>query len=288
MGEPAPVPDEAWPRPGDAPATYRVVYVLGAGRSGTTLMDIMLGNAEGGFSCGELRKFIELDGRPSRSQAGSACWNFWDGVRQELRSEFGAREWARLGAVARRLEGHEWFPLSYLRTWPVSAADRALYGRYVNRLFGLVSSHAGARVLVDSSKYPGRLLALLEWLEAPLDVVYVRRARPDVVRSFGKRDVEQPPKGWLAANTYYLSTHAMCGLAYRRVAGERRRTVRYRDLLDAPGPLLEGIGTQFGIDLGSAAETARQGGEFRVGHLLDGNRIRRETAVRLHRPGRTT
>lgn len=284
MAEPARIQD---PPAGPAPVAAerpRVVYILGAGRSGTTLLDVLLGSARDGFSCGEVRKFMELDGRPRRVEPGSPCWHYWDGVRAGIHAEFDAGERRRLAGVIPRLEAHAWFLPNYLGVAAVTGADRMLYRRYVNRFFAVAARRAGAGVLVDSSKYPGRLLALLDHLEAPLDVVYLRRGRRDVVRSFGKRDVEQPPKGALAANTYYLTTHAMCALAYARVPEERRIRVDYDALLHTPDRTLEAIGARFGIDLAGAAETARRGGDFRVGHLFDGNRIRHEPVLAL-RPG---
>ena len=47
------------------PSNPDLIYVLGAGRSGTTLLDVVLGSAAGAFSCGEIRKFLQLDGRPA-------------------------------------------------------------------------------------------------------------------------------------------------------------------------------------------------------------------------------
>ena len=49
----------------------KVIYILGAGRSGSTLLDIILGNNGGVLSCGELRKFEELSGRPRGVDAKS-------------------------------------------------------------------------------------------------------------------------------------------------------------------------------------------------------------------------
>ena len=37
---------------------------MGAGRSGTTLLDILLGNGDGFVSCGELNRFPRHQGHP--------------------------------------------------------------------------------------------------------------------------------------------------------------------------------------------------------------------------------
>ena len=38
----------------------QVIYIAGSGRSGSTLLDIILGNLPGAFSCGELSNIVRL------------------------------------------------------------------------------------------------------------------------------------------------------------------------------------------------------------------------------------
>ncbi|HEX4467726.1 MAG TPA: hypothetical protein VH025_11110, partial [Solirubrobacteraceae bacterium] len=44
----------------------KVLYVMGAGRSGSTILGVMLGNCEGIFYAGELDKWLPREGRPKR------------------------------------------------------------------------------------------------------------------------------------------------------------------------------------------------------------------------------
>ena len=43
----------------------KIIFIMGAGRSGTTILDIALGNADGVFSCGELNRYPVRKGIPT-------------------------------------------------------------------------------------------------------------------------------------------------------------------------------------------------------------------------------
>lgn len=260
-----------------------MVYILGAGRSGTTLLDVVLGNGDTTFSCGEIRKFIELDGRPAAMAEGTANWEFWDGIRATVNEMFSDEQRARLAATVRRLESHAWFPLQWLGFPVVRSADRELYGRYVEVLLGAISARSGKRLLIDSSKYPGRVLALLPILGDRLRAIYIRRPRKAVVNSFRKKGIEQPDKSWLAANVYWLVMRIMCGLAYRRVPAGHRSSVDYDGLVDDPAKSLTDMARDLHLDLGRPIDIASRQGDFAVGLLFEGNRIRKLESVAIRR-----
>ncbi len=43
----------------------KIIYIMGAGRSGSTILDILLGNGEDILSCGKLRWYVAKQGIPS-------------------------------------------------------------------------------------------------------------------------------------------------------------------------------------------------------------------------------
>ena len=63
-------------------ANKTVIYILGAGRSGTTLLDIVLGNQDGIFSCGELNRYAKQDGFPTLAQEEKQV--FWRKIREKI------------------------------------------------------------------------------------------------------------------------------------------------------------------------------------------------------------
>ena len=64
----------------------KIIYIIGAGRSGTTLLDIVLGNAEDIFSAGELNRFSKLQGIPHDAR-DEKVQQFWKQVKEDLGKE---------------------------------------------------------------------------------------------------------------------------------------------------------------------------------------------------------
>src|ERR1700758_3634672 len=60
----------------------KVVYVMGAGRSGSSILGVALGNCEGVFFAGELNKWLPRKGTPSYPDPVRE--QFWSAVRARL------------------------------------------------------------------------------------------------------------------------------------------------------------------------------------------------------------
>src|SRR5690349_15916974 len=72
----------ATPEAGRAAARPQVIYVMGAGRSGSTTLGIALGNCGGVFYAGELDNWLVRSGVPQVEDEERMC--FWEKVRAEL------------------------------------------------------------------------------------------------------------------------------------------------------------------------------------------------------------
>jgi hypothetical protein len=141
----------------------KVLFITGFGRSGTTVVDSILGQVEGCFSLGEAQYVWDrglernlLCGCGSRFRECS----FWGPLAGEIAGDLGAED---LRSMARLRD----------RQGPGRAVARAALGRlgtpsaawrsYVERTAGLyraVQHATGARVLIDSSKSPSHGLVL--------------------------------------------------------------------------------------------------------------------------------
>src|SRR5258708_10107553 len=67
-----------------APAGERtkVVYVIGAGHSGSTILGLTLGNCDGVFFAGEVARWLRYDGRPPLE--GEERAELWRRVREQV------------------------------------------------------------------------------------------------------------------------------------------------------------------------------------------------------------
>ena len=256
---------------------------MGAGRSGTTLLDIVLGNAEGSLSCGELNRFPRHRGHPPLVEPDSPRAAFWKDVRGRLEQRRSRLDFDRLSALEHRHAYHT----SALRTLAGLGddADAAQYSGYIRDLYECLFEVSGAATLIDSSKYPGRALRVRQALAGTairVVFIYLRRDPVDVVRSFAKQGIEQPSKSWIAANAYYAVVNALCQLAAwsLRRSGCKVVGVSYEHLLSDPRGAVRKIAQALELDA-AGVERCLPANEFRVGPLFHGNRIRLKHVIRL-------
>ena len=251
---------------------------MGAGRSGTTLLDIVLGNGDAAVSCGELNRFPRHQGVPPQVEPESPRGRFWKKVRDRLPLDY-----HRLLALERRQAYHAGALRALFSIGEDS--DKAEYLGYLRDLYQSIFEVSGAGTLIDSSKYPGRALRVHQALAGASTravFIYLRRDPVDVVRSFAKQGIEQPSKSWLAATAYYAVVNALCLLAAwsLRRSGRDVVTVSYEDLLLEPHATVRKIARALKLDL-AGVERCLSANEFRVGPLFHGNRIRLKPAITL-------
>jgi hypothetical protein len=256
----------------------KVIYILGAGRSGTTVIDIVLGNNEEIFSCGELVRYSELKAEPHGFPENSKNYIFWKNIEQKLFNRLSSSH-EELFCLSRKMEFHPSFFLNLFKL--TSRKNRQLYKEYINTFFGVLFDSIGQNIVIDSSKYAGRGLGLLRYLNYDLYLIYVIRDPVRVIKSFARTDVEQMPKNYWAANIYYFLVNFICRIVTLLAKKSRVYTLKYENFLANPAKELENIQKAFGIDLQKSIRIAGENGTFEVGFLFEGNRIRLKETIRL-------
>ncbi len=258
----------------DQKSSPRIIYILGAGRSGTTLLDIILGNAVDAFSCGELLKFEASQGKPHGCHSESETFLFWQRVWTRFLERFSFEP--DVGAI----HSHHFFPLLLINLISRRKVDQ--YVRRATEVFNIVACESGKSILIDSSKYAGRALLLSRHCGHQLSIIYIRRNLGDVIRSFQRKGIEQPTKTPLQATLYYLVVN-LFALITKMVVLQRSMciTIQYEDLLNDPIRALESIEQGLNLDLSNAKRIIAEDRELRVGHLFEGNRIRLNASLRL-------
>ncbi len=260
----------------------KVIYVLGAARSGSTLLDIILGNGAEAFSCGELFQYPKRRGIPHGWPDVSERDAFWQQVETRVRAQSGM-DYDTLKAVTDKIELHTSFfnhVLSFYATSPVEP-----YRTYVNVMFDTLFELSGQNILIDSSKRPSRALALNRFLQYDVYFVYLVKNPVHVVRSFSKKDVEQASKSWLSANLYYFVANVCSQIVQKQIPQDRFVKIYYENLLRSPVTQLSLIEDRFSIDLSGVKARIRANRPLDVGALFDGNRIRMQKSLVLRGDG---
>ena len=250
-------------RPHESDPGPTVLYILGKGRAGSTLLDNALGQLEGSVSAGELLHLWDW-GLTSGWSCGCGApiprCGFWSEVlalafgrdvgdvptRAILHDQREVLSWARLArlfvaARSGRTDG-----------WP--ALRR--YSDAMSRTYRAMSEVSGARVIVDSSKWPASPTALglvpgiqtvvLQLVRDPRAVTYAWKKHKIWTDRPGRQ--EMPRFGSVYSATSWWA-RSITSEIVRWNAGEGRQTlIRYEDFVLDPRSTLERIGTIVGLE----------------------------------------
>ena len=226
----------------------KVLYIVGVGRSGSTLLERMLGAVPGSVNAGELNAIFSRvateDQRCGCSEPFSRC-PFWTAV--------GDRAFGGWSSVTRRMA--ELQPrvvrqrrVPQLVTGLAGAAYRRELDEYVDvhhRLYRAIATVSGAEVVVDASKSTAQLFALRHIDGLDLRVINLVRDSRGVAHSWTKADVRKPQSADGAVMGTYpprrlavLWATLQLESAFLRAAAPHGARLRYEDLVAHPRPAL--------------------------------------------------
>ncbi len=273
----------------------RVVYILGSGRSGSTLLDIVLGNHPAIESVGELKELVRLrwpqNGFCSCGLRTRSC-DFWPEVYTRWIAEIGDHDLSSyVDTVRFFLQLRNW------RAWKKAIEEATPEVRRFQAqslaLYRSIREVSGKEIIVDSSKGPGLALLLASIPEIELSILHLVRDGRGVAWSFLKglekdeaAGLERrlvPTPAWKVALRWMAVNH-LAEWVRRRVDDTRSVRVRYEDLTSDPHATLVTIGRVLGEDLGSFGQRISAGCELSTGHKIGGSRIRMQKSIRLAPP----
>jgi len=244
-----------------------VIYVMGAGRSGSTILGVTLGNCTNVFYAGELEAWLRRSGIPNFP--GAARRQFWNVVRQNVSGDdlFGDKAW-------RYLE----YSLSLLRVhrWPERHRLRPRYRQITEELYRTIASSAQVTHIVDTSHYPLRAHEIQCLNGINLYLVYLVRNPLSVAASFKRRDVTNASKSLFATNAYLWLTHLLSGFVFLRHRTDRRLLLRYEDFIADPELMMRHI-----LDWVDVSAPLPDLGSLETGIPFQGNRLLESEVIAL-------
>ncbi len=250
------------------PDRPKVLYVMGAGRSGSTIFGVTLGNCADVFNAGELDAWLVRGGAPQLDDAERL--RFWNSVRAEVDGAatlFGTEAQRCLERSVALLRVHK---------WPARRRLRARYRCVAESLYLAVARTSGATHVIDTSHYPlrARELQALEGID--LFLVYLVRDPQSVVASFNRKDVAQYSKSTFTTNVYLWLTNLLAVHVFRRHRADRRLLLRYEDFIADPQCTLRRV-----LDLVDSPAPAPDLAALSTGLAFQGNRVIRSPMVAL-------
>jgi hypothetical protein len=229
----------------------KVLYIAGSGRSGTTLLDRILGQLDGFLAAGELENVWErgmLADRKCGCGLPFASCPIWTAI---LKRAFGGPDGVdaqRMAARNRERTGPRRVPSVLARGVRPTDPDAATHRETLQRLYQAVQQETGCRVIVDSSKsplyaeqlrtLPGVDLYMVHLVRDPRATAYSFQRRKKVP-DFGDERLmlRQPP---LISSRRWALWQLVTELLWRD-RPDRYLRLRYEDFVREPLPAVRRI-----------------------------------------------
>lgn len=268
----------------------KLIYIAGYGRSGTTLLDIALGQQPGVFATGELTAlprhvWSEREYCACRLRADEC--RFWKPV---VAAWMNARPPDGMDSYRRTVARSEWLFDPRRLFWRfMPGKDARSYHDDTLRLLREIAGASGASIIVDSSKLPGRASALMSIREIEVFVVHMVRDGRGVAWSMMKpyqRLVEagiqkelKPKPLWYTA-VRWLMVNLGAEMLRARLPRERSIRVRYEDFVADPQGTVKSILEIVGHGYALPDHLA---GVIRPQHQIAGSRHRMQEEITIQK-----
>jgi hypothetical protein len=264
-----------------------VVYIAGSGRSGSTLLERMLGGLPGFVNAGEIndmfRRMAMYDELCGCGRTFFTC-EFWVGVGERA---FGG--WSRdlidevvmlqSDVVRQRYLARLMLPRL---ARPRYLAQLERYGEIHARLYAAIVAQSGARVVVDASKGASFAMAIARGGGVDLRMIHLVRDARGVAFSWAKANVSRPHGDGPRATMHRFNpseTAARWAILQAEIAASRRYMqasvrLRYEDLVAAPAEQIVRCVQALGLAIDPAKDLAYINGrtvDLAQSHGLSGN-----------------
>jgi hypothetical protein len=248
-----------------------LIYIIGAGRSGTTILDILLGNNNDTIGLGEINRYFKRNGVPPKRDKNDEVYFFWVKIKEKLIQQKFSFDY--LNGLFNRNEFHSRIFKSLFK---LNEAD---YKKTLRLHYFEIKNQVDESNLIESSKYPVRALNISNYLssqEFDIKYIYLKKDPISVVKSFQKQGLEQPAKSFFLANIYYLCVNILCEFVVFILKRRQHKTstIRYEDLVLSTKDTILKLSNDLEIDLSALENKVANKEELNTGFLFDGNRIR--------------
>ncbi len=278
------------------PGKVRVIYIMGAGRSGSTLLDTVLASHSEVVGVGELANLHSAGWASNEicacGQLGSEC-GFWVRVRAAWQRRCPEATVDGYVALQKKFEFFQWYGLKNIlrmaRQQFSSTADFQSYLRQTDALYQAIAEASGKSIVVDSSKNPvrGALLAHLQSVDLRL-IHLVRDARAvawsrmkslAADKKGGVQTAIKPRPVWYSVGYWaFVNVLSMLVCLFR---WNRSLRMRYEDFVSAPKQQMDRVSRVVELDYSAAVHALLAGDSIKVEHPIAGNRMRMKGSVTL-------
>lgn len=259
----------------------KIIYILGCGRSGSTILGFCLGNADNTLDLGEVIEFAKFKGHPNEFHPGSENYAFWESVVKQIEDSQGVIDFDRLLKLQKRFDNHYLFLLLLLfPEFLLAPFGLREYRKFLKLEYDSIFCQSEHGWYVDSSKYPTRLLHLRAIYGADrIKVVHLIRNPGALANAFQNKDHQSKTKSFLASMVYYLTINLFSVFIYFLTPPENRIHITYEKLVQFPTEYMELLGKKFHLDVQELSMKIENKLPLQRGFIFNGNRMRKKESV---------
>lgn len=276
--------------------SLHIIYLVGVGRSGSTIFDIVLGNSHDVEGGGELAYLFEhgfeLGEKCSCGETPAEC-PFFSKVLIEYFAITGSRDFSEYERLRRRVERFSQLPRTLLGLLP--SHELHAYLKHTEALYQAIARVSGKRIILDTSKRPGRLALLSRCRTLRLTPVHLVRDGRGYIWSCLKRERKvgienskqySTPRPALKSLIFWLAINfasLLCLLNFRIRRGGNEKTVilRYEDFCRSTSAVLRKIEARTGADVAKLIAMLEAEEALTPGHKIAGNRTKYHDVIQL-------
>jgi len=268
---------------GDGIEKIKVLFIAGAARSGTTLLERLLGQVKGVFSAGELRYIWERGfkenqlcgcGRPFEDCA------LWQRI---VTSAFGSKEHIsqnidEILSMQASLDRIRFMP--FMGYGSFAKILNSFTRELLYPLYSAIQKESGKEIIIDSSKHPSYLAILSRCDFVDLHIVHLIRDSRAVAYSWSKKKMRPE----IADRREYMAELPVTRSAFhwllhnylikRFSARHRYIRLRYEDMIAHPRKATEKILSAVSMSDDLSFFTSENRAVFGVNHTVSGNPMR--------------
>ena len=224
-------------------AKTKILYILGNGRSGSTILGNILNEVDGFFTAGELRQIWEVS---LRKEAPCACGEYldtcevWGSIIENAFGNIDQIDTQQMVAVYNKNAKNRSVPLMALPGGKKRiAAKMQPYLANLEKLYQAIADEMGSEVIVDTSKHPS-YSALVDMLpNTEVYVVHFIRDPRAVAYSWGSKKFKPDEGKYMAQLPAYVSalrwlTWNLGGFLLWRSQSKHYLRVHYEDFTKEP------------------------------------------------------
>ncbi len=236
----------------------KIIYIVGSGHCGSTLLDLMLGSNSNIVGVGEIHTLNKQTDTVCTCGAMLKECSFWNSVVTDINDSDMQVHRGKLSLI---VGGEKYYDSE---NHAISSID---YISYNEKLYKKIIDKSGKNIVVDSSKDIDRALLLSN--SKQIEPIIVHLVRDAYANTWSY--VKKYKRSWPFLLKWILS-NIKIEIIKRRFNDARVIRIRYEDLIDNPKKELSKITDSVGVDFENEMIDFRKN----LQHQIEGNRMRFE------------